>query len=100
MANEVTVVRIYISEGQSQLETLLKRLQDWEHVRGVSVFRAIAGFGDSGRLHTSRLMDLSLDLPLVVEFFDAPDKADEIIEHLGNIIKPGHILSWNARINE
>ncbi len=100
MANEVTVVRIYISEGQAQLDILLKRLQEWEHVRGVSVFRAIAGFGDSGKLHTSKLIDLSLDLPLVVEFFDAPEKAAEIIEHLGNIIKPGHILSWDARINE
>lgn len=99
-ATEVTVVRIYLSEGHAQLDNLLKRLHDWEHVRGVSVFRGIAGFGDSGQLHTSRLVDLSLDLPLVVEFFDEPDKATQIMEHLASTVKPGHMLSWSARINE
>jgi PII-like signaling protein len=98
--NDVMVVRIYLSEGHSQLDNLLKRLHDWEHVRGVSVFRGIAGFGDSGKLHTSKLIDLSLDLPLVVEFFDQPDKAREIMQHLESTVKPGHMLSWLAQINE
>ena len=100
MKSEVTVVRVYLSEGHSQLESLLKRLHDWEKVRGVTVFRGIAGFGDGGEVHTARLMDLSLDLPLVVEFFDTPAKVEAIIEHLNTTIKPGHILSWPAYVNE
>lgn len=98
--SEVTVVRIYLSEGHSQLENLLKRLHDWEKIRGVTVFRGIAGFGDGGELHTARLLDLSLDLPLVVEFFDEPAKVEAIIDHLNTTIKPGHILSWTAFVNE
>ena len=98
--SEVTVVRIYLSEGHSQLENLLKRLHDWEKVRGVTVFRGIAGFGAGGELHTAKLLDLSLDLPLVVEFFDEPQKVAAIIDHLNTTIKPGHILSWTAHINE
>lgn len=97
---EVTVVRIYISEGHDQLDNLMKRLHDWEKVKGVSVFRGIEGFGDSGKLHTGKLMDLSLDLPLVVEFFDLPKKVEKILEHLESNIKPGHVLSWNAWVNE
>jgi PII-like signaling protein len=97
---EVSVARIYLSEGHSQLENLLKRLHDWEKVRGVTVFRGIAGFGEDGQLHTARLIDLSLDLPLVVEFFDEPAKMDAIIEHLNTTIKPGHILTWTAFVNE
>lgn len=97
---EVTVVRLYLNEGKSQLESLLKRLHDWEHVRGVSVFRGIAGFGDSGEIHTSKFIDLGMELPLVVEFFDAPEKAAEIMEHIGTTIKPGHMLSWSAHVNE
>ena len=100
MKSEVTVVRVYLSEGRSQLESLLKRLHDWEKVRGVTVFRGIAGFGDGGEVHTARLIDLSLDLPLVVEFFDEPAKVEAIIEHLNTTIKPGHILSWSAFVNE
>lgn len=97
---EVTVVRVYLSEGQGQADHLLKRLHDWEHVRGVTVFRGIAGFGSSGKLHTSKLVDLSLDLPLIVEFFDTPDKVAAILDHLKHDIKPGHMLSWTARVND
>jgi len=100
MRREMTVVRVYLSEGHSQLKGLLKRLHDMEKVRGVTVFRGIAGFGDDGELHTARLMDLSLDLPLVVEFFDEPAKVEAIIEHLKTTIKPGHLMSWTAYINE
>lgn len=97
---DVTVVRIYLAEGHSQLEPLLKRLRQWEKLRGVTVFRGIAGFGDSGALHTAKLVDLSLELPLVVEFFDTPEKIAMALEHLKPLIKPGHMLSWSARVNE
>ncbi len=97
---EVTIVRIYLNEKNNGVENILKRLHDWEKVRGVTVFRGISGFGDSGELHTARFMDLALDLPVVVEFFDEPDKVREIIEHLRTSIKPGHIVSWNAMVNE
>ncbi|HHM05044.1 MAG TPA: DUF190 domain-containing protein [Gammaproteobacteria bacterium] len=97
---EVTVVRIYLNERGSHLDNLLRRLHDWEKVRGVTVFRGISGFGNSGDMHTASLVDLSLDLPLVVEFFDEPDKAAEITRHLASSIKPDHIVSWSAWIHE
>lgn len=96
---EVTVVRIYLSEGQAQLDSLLKRLRDWEKIQGVTVLRGIAGFGDSGKLHTAKLVDLSLELPVIVEFFDRPGKVETIMEHLNAVVKPGHMLSWQARVN-
>lgn len=97
---EVTVVRIYLSEGHAQLDALMKRLHDWEHLRGLTVFRGVAGFGESGSLHTAKFVDLSLDLPVVVEFFDAPDKVAAAIDHLDGTIKPGHLVSWTAWVNE
>ncbi|MCW9088940.1 MAG: DUF190 domain-containing protein [Gammaproteobacteria bacterium] len=97
---EVTVVRLYLNEGEAQLESLLKRLHDWEKLKGVSVFRGIAGFGDSGEIHTSKFIDLGMELPLVVEFFDTPEKVSVIMEHITTTMKPGHMLSWSAQINE
>lgn len=97
---EVTVVRIYFNEKDAQLDSLLRRLHDWEKVRGVTVFRGISGFGDSGELQSARLMDISLNLPIVVEFFDAPDKVARIIEHLDGAVKPNHVLHWTAYVNE
>ena len=69
---EVVFVRIYLTEGEGRLEELLQRLHDEEQVQGVTVFRGISGFGKSGKLHSSSLLDMSLDLPLVIEFFDVP----------------------------
>lgn len=91
---DVVFVRIYLTEGEGRMEGLLQRLHDEEKVQGVTVFRGISGFGKSGRLHSSSLLDMSLDLPLVIEFFDVPQKVDNILEHLCKDIEPGHIVSW------
>jgi len=98
--SDVTVVRIYLSEGDHQLKPLLARLHDQEKVRGVTVFRGISGFGRSGVVHSSTLLDLSLDLPLVIEFFDRPDKVQRILSHMKDELPAGHVLTWAAQINE
>jgi uncharacterized protein len=95
---EVIMVRVYLTEAKSHLNTLLKRLHDWERVRGVTVFRGITGFGKSGKMHSSALLEMSLDLPVVVEFFEEPQKAEEILKYLSTIIEPGHVVSWPARL--
>lgn len=99
MTTEITMVRIYLTEGQHQFQNLMKVLHDEEKVRGVTAFRGIAGFGQSGRIHSSSLIDMSLDLPLVLEFFDSPDKVARVLEHLNTLVKPGHIVSWPAQVN-
>lgn len=71
---EVTVVRIYCMEAEHKLDRLLKLLHDQEQVAGVTAFRGIAGFGRSGKMHEAALLDMSLDLPLLIEFFDRPEK--------------------------
>lgn len=96
---KVTMVRLYCTEGQGKLEELLSRLHDDFHVRGVTVFRGVAGFGASGELHSSSLLDISLDLPQVIEFFDEQVKVANILAELSSVFKPGHIVSWPADIN-
>jgi len=97
--NNVTMVRVYLTEGEAQLKNLLKQLHDWDKLKGVTVFRGIAGYGDSGEILGVNLMDLSLNLPVVVEFFDTPEKVEKITEHLNAFIKSGHIVSWPAVTN-
>ena len=97
-AMDVTFVRIYLTEADKRLEPLLARLHDEERVRGVTVFRGISGFGQSGVVHSSSLLDLSLDLPVVVEFFDAPERVEAIMAHLEGFVEPGHMVCWPASL--
>jgi PII-like signaling protein len=96
---EVIMVRVYLHEASAHLTALIKYLHDEAKVRGVTVFRGVSGFGDSGRLHTSTLMDMSLDLPVVVEFYDDPENAMTIIGELSHRIKSRHIVYWPAKVN-
>jgi len=96
----VTIVRIYLTEGETQLKNLMKRLRDWEKLRGLTVFRGISGYGESGVIHGADIVDLSLNMPIVVEFFDDDEKINSILEHISDQIKSGHMLKWSAQINE
>ncbi|MES9868884.1 MAG: DUF190 domain-containing protein [Sedimenticola sp.] len=96
---QVTMVRIYLTEGKHQYQQLMELLHDEEQVAGVTAFRGIAGFGQSGKVHSSTLLDISLDLPLILEFFDDPAKVEKVLEDLNQFVKPGHVVSWPANVN-
>ncbi len=96
---QVIVVRIYLTEGQARLAQLIAYLHDECKVRGVTVFRGICGFGRSGHIHSASLLDLSLDLPLVIEFFDDPERVRPILERLRGEIAAGHMLHWDAWVS-
>ncbi len=98
-STSVTMVRVYLTEHKS-CKTLLQYLHDESRVRGVTVFRGITGFGRSGHVHSSTLIDMSLDLPVVVEFFDTPGKVAAILKHVNTLVGPGHIVTWPAQVNE
>lgn len=91
----VRVVRVFLSEKGGETEKLLKRLHDEWKVHGVTVYRGVAGFGHSGLMHTTRILDVSHNLPVTIEFYDAPEKVDEVLTHLDHI-KPGHLVTWLA----
>jgi PII-like signaling protein len=97
---EVTMVHIYLTEQQHLLEKIMGLLHDQEKVAGVTVFRGITGFGRSGQMHSSALLDMSLDLPLVIEFFDEPGRIGVVMDHLRAYVKPGHMVSWQAHVYE
>ena len=95
----VTEVRVYLTEGQHQLDSLMTSLHDKHKVMGVTAFRGIAGFGQSGKMHAASLLDMSLDLPIVLEFFDKPEKIHAIVKEIEQNLKPGHLITWPAQMN-
>ncbi|WAR46711.1 DUF190 domain-containing protein [Methylomonas rapida] len=94
--HEVTLVRIYLREAENLLDKLLNYLHDDAKVMGVTVVRGIEGFGEDGKIRAVSLLNLSMDLPLVVEFYDKPDKAKNVIETLVDEMRLPHVISLPA----
>ncbi len=97
----VSVVRIFLREGDrhaghSLMEEIFRRLHDEYQVRGVTAFRGVAGFGSHGSLRADDVLRFSVHLPLVLEFFDDPEKVDAILPALAGLVPPGHLLRWEA----
>lgn len=92
----ITIVRVYLTEGRDHCDRLLNWLHDDGRVRGATVFRAIEGFGQDGKIKTASLMDISLELPVVIEFFDTPDNVRAVLAELQKMVKADHIVSWSA----
>ena len=71
-------------------------LRDEEKVAGATVIRAQQGFGTDGVLHGQGLIDLALDLPLILEFYDAPERIEGVLTRLQEKMEIKHMISWNA----
>jgi uncharacterized protein len=101
MESEVTIVRIYLSEAdhgrrKNLMQEILNILHDQQRVKGVTVFRGIAGFGDTGEVHASDILRLMVDLPLVIEFFDEPTVVQAVLGLLSGLVPDGRIVWWRA----
>jgi PII-like signaling protein len=92
----VTIARIYTMEGHEQLNQALDILHDEEKIFGVTIVRGVAGFGEDRKVHTSSLLTLSLELPLIIEFYDEPEKVDKAIQVLKSRLELKHVISWSA----
>ena len=93
---KVTVARVYVTEGKHIHEKIFQRLHDEHKVKGVTVYRGITGFGKSGETHSSTLLDLSFDMPVVVEFFDSEDNVKAALDSISDLVSPGHVLTFAA----
>ncbi|HZS01912.1 MAG TPA: DUF190 domain-containing protein [Chloroflexota bacterium] len=88
-------VRIYFGErdhardgfpGKPLWSALLEYLRR-EGAAGATVMRGIAGFGAHSRIHTASLVDLSSDLPLVLEWVDTQERVEALLPGLAAILE-------------
>lgn len=100
---EGCLLRIYISEsdrydGHPLDEAIVEALRT-AGISGATVIRGIAGYGGSAVLHTTHVLRLSDDLPLVVEAVDAVEKIESILPHLDEIAPSALIVSQAIRVH-
>jgi len=85
------LLRIFIGEadkyGHKPLYEALVLEARKEGVAGATVLRGILSYGASSRIHTAKLLDLSFDLPIVVEIVDHNDKIEQFLEKANIMIE-------------
>ena len=102
MTGERVLMRVHLGErdryeGKSLYEAIVHLLREREFA-GATVTRAIMGFGATARLHTDKVLRLSVDLPIVVECVDREDKIEAILPELDRMIGGGLITLERVRV--
>jgi len=92
----VRIARIYLTEADHQLNDIMQYLHGSEKISGATAYRGIEGYGASGKIHDSSLLDLSFNLPITVEFFDESSNVLTVIEQLQQQFNLSQIISWLA----
>lgn len=95
--NQVTVVRIYLSEDEPQVKDIFEYLHH-QKVMGATQFRGVKGFGSTGVTRESSLLDWHFDLPVVIEFFDESSKVETLLQSIRAKVQARHILTWPAQM--
>lgn len=95
-------LRIYIGESDrwrgKPLESVLLETLRAQGVAGATMFRGVAGFGAHSRIHTTALEVLSLDLPVVIETIDSPEKIGIVLDLIYPMVREGLITLEDVQI--
>ncbi len=99
---EATLLRIFIGEsdryeGRPLHEALVEEARR-RGLAGATVLRGFLGYGANSRIHTSKVLRLSEDLPIVVEIVDAPDKIEAFLPDLDRMMDEGMVTLERARV--
>ena len=102
LEGEQVLMRIFIGEADKHkgkpLYQALVELFRSEKLSGATVLRGIVGFGAKSHLHTTQLLRLSQDLPVVVEVVDSPEALDRIMPQVDEMVVDGLITMEKVRI--
>ena len=95
-------LRIYIGESDKWknkplYEAILLKARELG-LAGGTVFRGPMGFGSSAELHTSKILQLSMDLPVVVELIDAADKIERFKPSLEQMMQGGLVTQEDVEV--
>lgn len=96
------LVRIFIGEsdrhnGLALYEAIVQEARR-RNMAGATVLRGIMGFGASSRLHTTKILRLSEDLPVVVEIVDTEERIEEFMPFLDEVVREGLITMEKVQV--
>ena len=102
LIGENVLMRIFIGEADryhhAPLYEALVELFRKEGFAGATVLRGVSGFGAHSVYHTQKLLDLSADLPLIVEVVDSQEKINAIMPRIDEMMGGGMITLEKATV--
>jgi PII-like signaling protein len=108
LEGEGQLLRIFVGEsdhwkGKPLHEAIVQLFRE-SGLAGTTVIRGITGFGASSHLHTTRLLQLSQDLPLVIEAVDTEEHIAAVLPRLDEMVTEGmmtlervHVVTYRGR---
>jgi len=95
LKGERVLMRIHIGErdkfeGEPLYWAIVQLLRK-RHYAGATVTRGIMAFGASSRIHAAKFLELSLDLPIVIECVETQERIDAILPELDTMVSGGLI---------
>ena len=102
LTGEQVMVRIFFGESDrwkhQPLEVaLIERLRR-EGFAGATVFRGVSGFGANSVIHTTHLLELSTDLPVVIEVVDSEEHIERLLPILDEMLDDGLVTMEKVRV--
>jgi len=102
LEGEGKLVRIFIGESDhwhgKPLYDAIVQLARKEGLAGATVVRGIEGFGAESHMHTTRLLRLSEDLPVVVEIVDTAANVDRVLPMLDAMVEEGMVTVEDVHV--
>jgi len=96
------LLRVFIGESdrwhhQPLYEAIVLKARELG-LAGATVLRGPMGFGANSRLHTAKILRLSMDLPMVIEIVDSEEKIDLMLPHLDEMVREGLVTLEDVRV--
>ena len=102
LPTEGKLLRVFIGEsdrweGRPLYEAIVLEARK-RGLAGATVTKGVMGFGAHSRIHTAKLLELSQDLPMVIEIVDAPEKIEAFMPDLERMVGDGLITIERAEV--
>jgi len=99
---EATLLRIFIGDTdryhhQPLYEAIVLKAREL-HLAGATVFKSPMGYGHTSRLHTAKILQLSTDLPMVIEIVDEPQKIEAFLPVLDEMMDGGLVTLEKVQV--
>ena len=102
LPEDAVLLRIYVGESdrwqhQPLYEAIVLKAREL-HLAGATVLRGPMGFGAASRIHTAKILRLSMDLPIVIEIVDTNDQVQALLPFLDEMMGGGLVTLDKIRV--